>query len=145
MPAAPPPHDGDSADLRSGDAVAIARERTRHVRSGAAVTGVLQNHVHEPGAPKTAAAGRGAAEITTGLSHDVRCPETARRGRAFDRTRRKSGIGAGKSAPPHLRHSGIPPRAAHCVPMMAMGVVAGSVMGPLTHLGVPPYAVVRPC
>jgi hypothetical protein len=26
-----------------------------------------------------------------------------------------------------------------------MGVVAGGVMGPLTHLGVPPYAVVRPC
>jgi len=29
--------------------------------------------------------------------------------------------------------------------MMAMGVVAGGVMGPLTHMSVPPYAVVRPC
>src|SRR3982074_2557709 len=67
MAAAAPAHHGDGADLWSGYTLAVARERARQVRPGAVVTGPLQNHVHEPGAPQAAAAGGIGAEGTARL------------------------------------------------------------------------------
>src|SRR4051812_3479179 len=64
MAAAAPPHDGNGADLRSRYALAVAGERIRHVGAGAAITGMLQHHVHEPRAPQPAAAGGIATEVT---------------------------------------------------------------------------------
>src|SRR5439155_9518739 len=57
-------HHRNGADLRTGNALAVFCERTRHVRAGAAIAGVLQNHVREPRTPQAAASGRVAAEIT---------------------------------------------------------------------------------
>ncbi len=45
-------------------------EAVGHVRAGAAVAGPLQNHVHEPRAPQSAAAGRIAAEMAARLGND---------------------------------------------------------------------------
>src|ERR1700722_10292008 len=64
MSTAAPRHHRDGADLRSRHPLAVARERTRRVRAGPPVTGTLQNHVHEAGAPQPCHAGRIAAEVT---------------------------------------------------------------------------------
>src|SRR5207237_8704566 len=69
--AAAPSHDGDGADLRSGDALAVAGERTRHVGAGAAIAGMLKHHVHEARAPQAAASGRARAETTATFGHDI--------------------------------------------------------------------------
>src|SRR5205085_4166915 len=61
--AAAPSHHRDGAKLRSRHVLAVARERTRQIRAGAAITRMLQHHVHEACAPQACAAGRIAADI----------------------------------------------------------------------------------
>src|SRR5207244_12090580 len=77
---AAPSHHRDGADLRPGHALALARERTRQIRAGAAITRMLQHHAHEAGAPQAAAAGRTAAEITARFGDHIRRAETPRHG-----------------------------------------------------------------
>src|ERR1700710_2350366 len=78
MSAAAPPHHRDGADLRAGHALAVARERARHVRTGAVQAGVLQHHVHEARAPQAAAAGRIATDVAARLGDHIRGAETGR-------------------------------------------------------------------
>ena len=82
-------HHGDGADLRTGDALAVLRERFRHVRTGAAMAGMLQHHVHEARAPQAAATGRVAAKVTARLGDDVGRAEARR---APSRRRAASGL-----------------------------------------------------
>src|SRR5258707_1160898 len=70
--AAAPAHHGDGADLWTGDALAIARERACHVRSGAVITLALQDHVHEARAPETSAARGVTADIAARFGNQAR-------------------------------------------------------------------------
>jgi hypothetical protein len=92
--AAAPSHDGYGADLRSGKTVAIAGERTRHVGAGASMTCVLQDHVHEPRTPQSAAAGWIAADIAPRFSDDVGRAVSGCAGRAGASRSGETGAGA---------------------------------------------------
>src|SRR4051812_15846513 len=50
-------HHGDGTDLRSRDALAVMRERARHVGARALMTGALQHQIHESRAPQAASTG----------------------------------------------------------------------------------------
>src|SRR5262249_20695083 len=65
-------HDGNRANLRTGDAGSIAGKRTRHVGAGALVARTFQHQSHEGRAPQAGPARRVAAEITARFRDETR-------------------------------------------------------------------------
>ena len=146
MAAAAPAHHRDGADLRAGNALAVARERARHVRAGAVMTGVLQHHVHEARAPQTAAAGGIAADIAARLGDHIGRAETRRtRDAAAEARSRRLALALAKPRDLHLRDAALPARRARDVPMMTMSVVTSRMMADVMRVSVTPCAVMRPC
>src|SRR5260221_14383470 len=125
--AAAPSHHRDGTDVGSGHAVAVARKRTREVRAGAAITRMLQHHVHEARAPQASAAGWIAADITPCFGDDIRRTQAARDGGgARSSARPDAGIAIGKASRLHLRHA-LPARPARDMAVMIVNGVTACV------------------
>ena len=161
MTAAATAHDGDGADLWSRNAMAVTRERTRHVRAGAVMTGALQNHVHEARAPQAAPTRGIAAEIVARFHHEARaaarCCRSSRGG-----VRREIGMRICKMPQPRhgkfTRHpSGayhvaiaaarrvMPPDLGGMVTPDMCGVVPPDMMDGGARMNMAAYAVMGPC